>query len=429
MLTTFGLLSLMSVTGTVPLTAGQPAADTYRPRVEVWTDRGDDPYHSGEGARVHFRADRDAYVTILRVDTDGRVRVLYPREPWEDNFARGGREYEVQGGSDRDAFHIDDYPGVGYVFAVAAGDPFVYDRLESNEHWDYRTIADGRVRGDPYVALTDLAQRIVPDGYDDWDYDIVPYYVQQHYDYPRFLCYDCHSYVSYPFWSPYDYTCVRFRIVVYDDPYYYPYRYYGGTRVVFTRPVRPEPRFIFRDRQGSDAFITRIRERPVNDDRRRDVGVRGRDLGGIGVIPPPQQRSGNGDQGDGSDRGRGRQHPDRPDDRVQSSRRDRPDRPDRPGRPDRQSQPDRPERRDRPDSPQNPDRPARPDHPDRPERQDQPARPQQPERRAAPAPEERPRAEPRREAPPARSEPRAEPKRESPKEKPHAEPELKRRKP
>src|SRR2546425_8087185 len=53
-----------------------------------------------------------------------------------------------------------------------------------------------------------------------WDYDITPYYVQQHYDYPRFLCYDCHSYVSYPYWSPYDYTCVRFRIVVFDDPYY-----------------------------------------------------------------------------------------------------------------------------------------------------------------------------------------------------------------
>src|SRR2546422_9147674 len=79
---------------------------------------------------------------------------------------------------------------------------------------------------------------------------------------------------------------LRFRIVMYDDPYYYPYRYSGGTRVVFTRPLRPEPRFIFKDRQGSSLFITRVPQRPVNDDRRRDVGVRGRDLGG-GTIPPP----------------------------------------------------------------------------------------------------------------------------------------------
>jgi len=428
MLNTIWLLSL--VTTPIGSPSIRPVSVDYRPRVEVWTDRGDSPYTSGQGVRAHFRADRDAFVTILRVDTDGRVRVLFPREPWEDNFARGGRDYEVQGGDDRDAFYIDDYPGVGYLFAVASADPFVYDGIQSRDHWDYRLIADGRVRGDPYVALTDLAQRIVPDGYSDWDYDISPYYVQQHYDYPRFLCYDCHSYVSYPYWSPYDYTCVRFRIVVFDDPYYYPYRYYGGTRVVFTRPYRPEPRFIFKDRQASDVFITRVRERPVNDDRRRDVGVRGRDLGGTGVIPPPniqppRRRPGSEDQGD--DRSRGRR-PDQPD------QRDRPDQPDHRDRPNR---PDQPEHRDRPDQP---------DHRDEPGRLDRPARPLvQPERRAAPeesrradAPPPRaeprreappPRSEPRREAPPPRNEPRAEPKREPPKDKPRAEPELKRRKP
>ena len=284
MLATLAFFSLLTVSGRAP--TPQPAAFSYRPRIEVWTNRGDDPYASGQAARVSFRTEQDAYVTIFRVDTDGRVRVLYPREPWDDSFARGGRDYEVEQRSSRDAFYVDDYPGVGYIFAVAAADPFVYDAMESEDHWDYRAIADGRVRGDPYVALTDLAQRIVPDGYADWDYDIAPYYVQQHYDYPRFLCYDCHSYVSYPYWSPYDYTCVRFRIVVFDDPYYYPYRYYGGTRVVFTRPLRPAPRFIFKDRQGSSLFVTRVPQRPVTDDRRRDVGVRGRDLGG-GSIPPP----------------------------------------------------------------------------------------------------------------------------------------------
>jgi hypothetical protein len=442
MLTTFGIVSLLVAPAleTVP----PPAPVEYRPRVEVWTDRGDDPYARGQGVRVRFRADQDAYVTILRVDTDGRVRVLFPREPWEDNFARGGREYEAEGGNDRDAFYVDDYPGVGYVFAVAAADPFVYDGVENNDHWDYRLIADGRVRGDPYVALTDLAQHIVPDGYRDWDYDLVPYYVQQHYDYPRFLCYDCHSYASYPSWSPYDYTCVRFRIVVFDDPYYYPYRYYGGTRVVFTRPYRPEPRFIFKDRQASDAFITRVRERPVNDDRRRDVGVRGRDLGGTGVIPPPNilpppQRPITGDQHADGDNGRGRRRPDQTDHRDQP---DHPDQPDQRDRPDQRAQPDRFSRPARPEKPDRRDRRERPDRPDRPSQPDRPARPAEPEshavpseprraepRRDTPPPRSEPRAEPRRDTPPPRSEPRAEPKRESPKEKPRPEPELKRRKP
>jgi hypothetical protein len=286
--------------------AGQPAApvvatrlDSDRSRVSVWTDRGDDPYQTGRSARVYVRADRDAYVTILRVDTDGQIRVLFPRDPWEDNFVRGGREFEVQDTREDDAFYVDDYPGVGYIFAVASPDPFDYNAITSGDHWDYRVVSDGRVRGDPYVALTDLAQRIVPENDNDWDYDLVPYYVERHYDYPRFLCYDCHSYASYSAWDPYAYSCVRFRIVVFDDPYYYPYRYYGGTRVVFTRPYRPEPRFIFKDRDGAgdDRFVThaRERERPDNDNTRR--GVRGVDIGGRGSIPVPETRRRNSDDG------------------------------------------------------------------------------------------------------------------------------------
>lgn len=296
MLTTLALFASLSGP---PAPAQAARLDEDRPRVSVWTDQGDDPYQTGRSARVYVRADRDAYVTIFRVDTDGRVRVLFPRDPWEDDFVRGGREFEIQATRDDDAFYVDDYPGVGYIFAVASPDPFDYDPITSGDHWDYRLIADGRVRGDPYVALTDLAQRIVPENDSDWDYDLVPYYVEQHYDYPRFLCYDCHSYASYTAWDPYAYSCVRFRIVVFDDPYYYPYRYYGGTRVVFSRPLRPEPRFIFKDRGGvgDDRFVTHARERdrPVNDDTRR--GVRGTDIGGRGSIPVPETRRRSSDDG------------------------------------------------------------------------------------------------------------------------------------
>jgi Domain of unknown function (DUF4384) len=296
------------------------------PRVEVWTNRGEDPYSAGQAVRVSFQTDQDAYVTVLRVDTDGRVRVLFPREPWEDNFARGGRVYEVQGIASFVGFRADDYPGEGYVFAVASPDPFAYDPIESDQRWNYEMMADGgRIRGDPYAALTELAARIVPPGDGDWDYDISPYYVQQHYDYPRFLCYDCHTYASFRSWNPYNYSCVRFRIVMFDDPYYYPYRSYGGTRVVFRRPLRPEPRFIFKDRRSADAFVTRVRQRPVNDSRRREVGVRGRDIGGRGTLPHPDATA---------PRDRSRVPGQRTDDRGMNRSR-QPERPGHPVRPDR----------------------------------------------------------------------------------------------
>src|SRR5260370_13584857 len=161
MWTTFGLLSLLAAAAGGG--SGVLAADAYRPRVQVWTDRGEDPYASGQGVRVHFRAEQDAYVTIIRIDTDGRVRGLFPRAPWEHHFARGARDYEVQGRSYRDAFYIDDYPGVGYIFAIAAADRFAYDELERNDHSDYRLSANGRVHGDPYVAGTERAHSMGPD--------------------------------------------------------------------------------------------------------------------------------------------------------------------------------------------------------------------------------------------------------------------------
>ncbi|MGH2610133.1 MAG: DUF4384 domain-containing protein, partial [Tepidiformaceae bacterium] len=216
MLTTIALIATAAV-----LPPPGRASPPVRPRIEAWTNRGDGLYARGDGVRLFFEVSQDAYVTLLRIDTDGRVRVLFPRAPWEDNFARGDREYEAQGWSAHAAFRVDDQPGMGYVFAVVAADPFDYHAIVSADHWDYRLIADGRVRGDPYVALTELVERIVPAGYTDWDYDLIPYYVERHYDYPRFVCYDCHAYASGPFWDPYHYSCVRFRLVIYDDPWYY----------------------------------------------------------------------------------------------------------------------------------------------------------------------------------------------------------------
>jgi hypothetical protein len=412
------LVLLAATVGPLSLTdaPSRDGAAFDRPRVEVWTNRGDDPYQTGQRARVFLRADRDAYVTVFRVDTDGRVRVLFPHDPWEDNFVRGGRDFEVTGGHGGDAFDIDDYPGVGYLFAVSAPDPYQYDAITAGDHWDYRVIANGRVRGDPYVGLTDLAGQMLPPGYDDWDYDIVPYYVQRHYDYPRFLCYDCHRYASYSFWDPYAYSCVRFRIVVYDDPYYYPYRYYGGRRVVFTRPFRPEPRFIFKDRGGvgDDRFVTRERQRPVNDNGRR--GVRGADLGGRGSIPVPdvKPRRGDGRPDDPSRRPDRRQQPP-----VQP---DRPHRPDDPAQGRQEQRPDvqRPERQPgrRPDPPARPDPVRRPPEgrPSQPSsrpgsrdtwtprpapaqsdpRREQPRRAESSERGKSQAPRAAPRADPRR---------------------------------
>lgn len=305
-------LALAILAPSVPAPSSSPLAQsriaswvrsTENQRVSIWTDHDDSPYRRGDRARVYFQAQTDGYITVLRVDTDGRIRVLFPREPWEDNFARGGRSFEVLDRNDN-AFSVDDYPGVGYIFAISSPDQFQYDDFIRGDHWDYQLIADGRVRGDPYVSLTDFASRIAGPG--EYDYDITPYYVDQHYDYPRFLCYDCHSYVSYSYWNPYYYNCNRFRIVIYDDSYYYPYRYYNSRNVVIVRPYRPGPRYVFKDYNGRGDYITRERQRPSDEGRR--IAERDRtsaDVGGRGSIPAPvdPRRRVTGNSGSGSPTG------------------------------------------------------------------------------------------------------------------------------
>ncbi len=155
------------------------------------------------------------------------------------------------------------------------------------------------MRGDPYVAVGDLAEKIAKEG--DYDYDVGEYYVEKHYDYPRFVCYDCHTYATYRYWDPYSSYCSRFRIVIYDDWYYYPYRRYGGGGVVVGRPYRPGPRYVFKDSDPRNDYITRVAERPRNDPNTpRRTPERDRtsaDIGGRGAIPTPLQprrRSGEG---------------------------------------------------------------------------------------------------------------------------------------
>jgi hypothetical protein len=254
-------------------------------RVAVWSDQ-DEPYRRGQGARVYLDAERPAHVTVFRVDTDGRLTVLFPREPWGDTYVREARQFEVTGGRGGRSFIVDDYPGVGYLFAIASARPFDFDDIARGDYWDYRLIEGGRIRGDPYVVLTDLAARIAPGG--DYDYDISPYYVERRYDYPRFVCYDCHAYAKYDEWDPYHQACARFRVVIYDDPRFYPYRSGRGRNVVMSRPARLGPRFVFRDADPRREYVTRVQGGETAERRRgEEAGRTSRDVGGRGSVPAP----------------------------------------------------------------------------------------------------------------------------------------------
>jgi len=290
MLVTLGWMLLTGLPPVRPTTQPDvrpPTHATAAARISVWADR-DDPYRRGEAADVFLSVDEPSHVAVFRVDTDGRIRVLFPREPWTDTYVREERELQVTGPRGGRSFLVDDDPGVGYLFAVASSEPLDFRSITRGDYWDYRLIDGGRIQGDPYVRLTDLAARLVPDG--DYDYDISPYYVDRRFDYPRFVCYDCHAYASYREWDPYQSSCTRYRVVIRDDPEYYPYRY-GGRNVVADRPSHPGPRFVFRDADPGRPSVSHGEPERRRGREDEDQGRTSEDVGGRGAVPAPRIQS------------------------------------------------------------------------------------------------------------------------------------------
>ena len=259
----------------------------------IWLDRGTDPVlEPGDRVRIYYRTPADAYVAILQIDTDGTTRMLYPRSPTESHYARADRDYRLL--FPRSAYwNVDDRPGVGYFFVVTSPIPFDLSDFRYSYYdggWDLSAVGS-TVYSDPYVAMDDYVARLVPDWEDvDYGLDFISYSVGDAHEYPRFLCYQCHGFRPYSTWNPYRYTCVDFRVVVYDDPYYYPSRRYRADRVVMVGPRNPtRPRFGFKERApgepGPPVLVVRRPERddppPVADRPRTDQRSDG------GRVTPP----------------------------------------------------------------------------------------------------------------------------------------------
>ena len=219
-------------------------------------------FSRGDKARVYVQTAQDGYLVVLHADAEGRVRMLFPRDPSDDAFVRGGRRQEIRSRSDRDAFMVEGDDGAGTVLAAVSTDAFSFDGFVLNGHWDYRALGQGTVKDDPLAGLLDIVRRM--SGANRFEYDAATYVVGRDiaagygyghgygygygYGYPRVgfglgyaydpfydpFCYD-------PFWgwsaSCYGYGYGRFGFGYGFGYTYFPRRVYGfGRPLVFSRP-------------------------------------------------------------------------------------------------------------------------------------------------------------------------------------------------
>src|SRR5713101_4559242 len=164
---------LLLLAAPAPSPAARTAVRRDDPPVKVWLDQ--DNYRRGDKAHVNVELGEDGYLVVLHADAHGRVRVVFPLDPGDDAFVRGGPTIEVRGRGDREAISIDEREGSGLVLAARSVTPFTFDEFARGDHWDYRVLTGRDAGDDQEQALLDIVQRMVPDGH--FDYDAASYTV------------------------------------------------------------------------------------------------------------------------------------------------------------------------------------------------------------------------------------------------------------
>ncbi len=179
-------------------------------------------FREGEKARVQVESRDDGYLIVFNYDTEGHLRVVFPVDPGDDNFVRGGRRYEIRGRGDRESFIVG-RDGDGIVYAAVSADPFRFDGLEAGGNWDYTRINIPSDAEDPEAEISDMLQRLSSDR--GFDYDVLSYRVYGYRDryvtstggwYPR----------PYGYWD--DYCDPYYRPSLFGCRYYPTHGWYFG---------------------------------------------------------------------------------------------------------------------------------------------------------------------------------------------------------
>jgi hypothetical protein len=182
------------------------------PAIQIWIN-SDRRFLPGDRAKVQVRTREDGYLLVLHADPDGHLRVLFPLDPNDDDFVRGGRKYEIRGRGGRESFTVDNDKGRGTVYAAVSHDPFKFDGFVLGDHWDYRNLAPQRLSSDPQQDLNELVRRMVDNSF---DYDILTYDVLERVVYASSYDPDYYGYSGYYDGCGYSYFCGR---PYYGSPY------------------------------------------------------------------------------------------------------------------------------------------------------------------------------------------------------------------
>jgi hypothetical protein len=214
--------------------------------VEVWTNRGDEAvYNKGDLLKIGVRANDDAHLIVYEIDAEGYVNLLFPYQGTGD-LVEARQSYRIPEEDAGVDLVVEGPTGQGYIVAIASLDPFQplpwYLRpyssqaaalgYEGGPEEEEGVTSEGRIVGDPFVAMERIRRRIVSD-YENPDLfatAYTTYYLHEPVKYPRYLCYDCHRPGYWSWWTgfdPYYTTCSVFTFRVNYSWYWGPGYWFG----------------------------------------------------------------------------------------------------------------------------------------------------------------------------------------------------------
>ena len=131
------------------------------PRVDIWLEGYS--YRYGEIISPRIVTEPGAYITIVRVTSDGELRVLYPGRPgfqqrYRDGQFANDRVPETSDGS----FYLRESGGTGFIFAIASFNRFDYSYYSSpSGFWSTARLASASRFGNPFEIMRSFAEETV----------------------------------------------------------------------------------------------------------------------------------------------------------------------------------------------------------------------------------------------------------------------------
>ena len=141
--------------------------------VHIWLGSSG-PLLRGQPVRVYVETATDGYLVVLHRRTDGRIEVLFPSSPTADPYVRSGT-YEIKSAGDRESFVVAEPDGTGLVLAALSPGAYRFHEFERAASWNPDALVPSWSGADGEGALSDIVQRMLGDGY--FNYDLVTYTV------------------------------------------------------------------------------------------------------------------------------------------------------------------------------------------------------------------------------------------------------------